>query len=293
MSSGDFTPVRKVERIVALLDRDDLTSAQKCVGVKLIAEADKAGVAEVRTPELLRAASARDRETVFRATKALKVADIMKASGTGQSGRFSVLPIAIVEAVVDAFEATRTGRHEPDRLEIETGRVEPVWIATSEPVGLNPTGRHEPDRSARACATKALPSEVVISKVDSPPTPSHVQPVNDWRGAFGADDGGVEFFDGKLRLVNGTLAFWLQRFDGDAAALDLALIEAAGSLQRGGNAGLKLQVERKLAGIARDRLDKDRRYAAAVERNARGGQRSEGDAQRRMRIISQITGGQS
>lgn len=104
-----------------------------------------------------------------------------------------------------------------------------------------------------------------VGSLDSPPTPSNVKPVTDWRSAFGADDNhGVEFSQGRLSLVNGTRAFWLERFGGDAEALDLALIEAAGSIQRNSNAGLKVQVERKLANIARDTRDRDRRYERAA-----------------------------
>ena len=107
--------------------------------------------------------------------------------------------------------------------------------------------------------------ETSVGSLKTPPTPSHVQPVADWRSAFGADDNhGVTFVEGRLTLVNGTRAFWLERFGGDAIALDLALIEAAGSLQRGSNAGLKVQVERKLANIARDTRDRDKRYERAT-----------------------------
>jgi uncharacterized protein YdaU (DUF1376 family) len=105
-------------------------------------------------------------------------------------------------------------------------------------------------------------------KEDSPPSPpSNVKPISDWRTAFGGDDHGVEFQNGKLVLVNGTRADWLSKFGGDAEALDLALIEAAGSIQRNSPAGLKLQVERKLASIARERRDRGQRYAKAVEAN--------------------------
>lgn len=104
--------------------------------------------------------------------------------------------------------------------------------------------------------------------LESPPSPSNVQPVTDWRSAFGADDNhGVQFSNGRLTLVNGTRAFWLEQFGGDETALNLALIEAAGSIQRGSNAGLKLQVERKLANIARDTRDRDKRYERVAGKN--------------------------
>jgi uncharacterized protein YdaU (DUF1376 family) len=119
-------------------------------------------------------------------------------------------------------------------------------------------------------------SQSLDTEVDSPPSPpSNVKPVSDWRTAFGGDDHGVEFQGGKLVLVNGTRADWLSKFGGDAEALDLALIEAAGSIQRNSPAGLKLQVERKLASIARERRDRGQRYAAAVQANAGKGAQPE------------------
>lgn len=138
----------------------------------------------------------------------------------------------------------------------------------ADDAGLAAPNAGNPPPRALVPAYLELPSEVVISREESPPTPSNVQPVSDWRSAFGADDADIAFVHGKLALANGTRVFWLGRFGGDEDALDLALIEAAGSLQRNGNVGLKLQVERKLASIARDRLDRDRRYAAAVKRNS-------------------------
>ena len=65
-------------------------------------------------------------------------------------------------------------------------------------------------------------------------------------------DHGVELLEGgRLQLVNGTRAEWLERFGGDATALDLALIETAGQIQPSSTLPLKAQVERKLAQIAR------------------------------------------
>lgn len=125
----------------------------------------------------------------------------------------------------------------------------------------------EPRAPARIVTPSGLlPCENI--GLESPPSPSNVQPVTDWRSAFGADDNhGVQFSNGRLTLVNGTRAFWLEQFGGDETALNLALIEAAGSIQRGSNAGLKLQVERKLANIARDTRDRDKRYERVAGKN--------------------------
>lgn len=101
-----------------------------------------------------------------------------------------------------------------------------------------------------------------------------------WKKALNPQaDHGVELLeDGRLQLVNGTRAEWLDQFGGDAKALDLALIETAGQIQPSSNVPLKLQVERKLAQIARLEHGSKRRTAqppksfaeqdAARQRNA-------------------------
>lgn len=101
--------------------------------------------------------------------------------------------------------------------------------------------------------------------------PSVVKPVTDWRTAFASPDShaGIEVADGTVRLLNGTRKDWLEKFGGDATALDLALIEVASTLQPASHTPLTAQVNRKLASIARDKHDKDQRYTKAAERNAR------------------------
>jgi len=209
---------------------------------------------------------------------------VLIENAKGGRGHGIVVTPAINKTPVEFTDlsARDPGKFNPSSV-AETG-VEKTPVAATE-TGVRKTPVVPPKRGVEVtetgvektpvCASRALapaylelPSEVVISREESPPTPSNVQPVSNWRNAFGADDADIAFVHGKLALANGTRVFWLDRFGGDEAALDLALIEAAGSLQRSGNAGLKLQVERKLASIARDRLDRDRRYAAAVKRNS-------------------------
>ena len=72
--------------------------------------------------------------------------------------------------------------------------------------------------------------------------------------------------DGRVRLVNGTEAEWLQRFGDDREALDDALIEVAGYIQPMSRQPIKLQVERGLARIARERRERDQRYERAAAR---------------------------
>lgn len=98
---------------------------------------------------------------------------------------------------------------------------------------------------------------------------SNVKPVADWSKAFATQEySGVSIQGDKLVLINGTQARWLEAFDGDAAALELALIEARGSVQPNSRShSLSAQVERQLARIVAKRRDQDRRYAAAAARN--------------------------
>lgn len=100
--------------------------------------------------------------------------------------------------------------------------------------------------------------------------PDHVKPVKNWNLAFAQPEPGIEIDGGRVRLVNGTRAEWLERFGGDSDALDLALIEVSGEFQPNSRSHTpKQQIERKLAGIVRKRREQDSRYRSAVETNAK------------------------
>lgn len=66
-----LTPSAKVDRILSIVERPDLTATEKCISVGLVAKAGRDGGAEAKTNELQLFASAKDRETVFRATATL------------------------------------------------------------------------------------------------------------------------------------------------------------------------------------------------------------------------------
>ena len=172
----------KLERIRYLLERSDLTAAQKCVGIGIVVTADREWVSEAKTADLMRMASAKDRDTVFRATKALGDKDIgiiEKAMTRGQSGKFRVLPPRIVEAVIEAFDELQSSRVEPDR-------------GKNDPVGSNPSGHTEVVGFNPTSASRALiesPSEIVKLKQEvNTPLPPEPPPENpaaaDARSAF-------------------------------------------------------------------------------------------------------------
>lgn len=153
-----FTYKTKLECINGILERTDLTAAQKCVGIKIVVESDKEWGAEVNTETLRTAASVKDRETVFRATRTLdQIGIISKSSTRGQTGHYTVLPPRIVSSIIDAYEDLKSSRVEPDQSaanqSAQTGRLSPDQSGQTSPVSPDQsaqTGRVEPDQSSRA-----------------------------------------------------------------------------------------------------------------------------------------------
>lgn len=98
--------------------------------------------------------------------------------------------------------------------------------------------------------------------------PAHVKPVSNWNQAFRRPEEthGIVVNGDRVELVNGTRAEWLERFKGDAQALDLALIQV--SLQPNSRTPIRQQVDRQLARIASEKHDRDQRYQAAARSNA-------------------------
>lgn len=125
------------------------------------------------------------------------------------------------------------------------------------------------------CATEAQGAHRARAPAAPPPAVerrSPVVPVADWSTAFASTGGvhsSVSLVDDRLVLVNGVRAFWLEQFGGDVRRLDLALIQARGEIQPRSRAhSLQAQVERCLARLAADRVDRDKRYAKAAASNA-------------------------
>lgn len=146
-----LTAKNKVERIKEVLDME-ISAAQKCIGIRIIADADTDGITpELSTEDLKRSASVKDRETVYRATRKLdekKVAKTVKEEG--RPNRYLVLPSEAIDAVLDEIDAT--GRVEPDpSTPVEPdgyGDRGPVGLNPTTPIRSNPTGRVEPDGSS-------------------------------------------------------------------------------------------------------------------------------------------------
>jgi hypothetical protein len=160
-----FTAKHKIDRIREVLDMD-ITAHQKCVGVGIIVEADADGIAaELSTKRLQTFASVSDRETVYRATRVLEDKEVTKAIKVkGKPNSYRVLPPAVMEAIVEAYNQVKTSRVEPDTpspvkpdtpvgsnpTAPETEAVGSHPTTPSNPVGSEPTGRVFPDEPSRA-----------------------------------------------------------------------------------------------------------------------------------------------
>jgi hypothetical protein len=289
-----LTAKTKLECIQSILERTDLTAAQKCIGAGIVLEADKEWVAEVKTPDLQRYASAKDRETVFRATKELdKKGIVSKSSAKGQAGKFTVLPPRVVSAIVEAYEEAKSSRGKADRFS-ESGRVKPDGttspVSTACPVWFDPTspgtGRVEADRSrAPVHARNETPSGLSIPQKfkEEPPFVPQFDTGESER---------IVYVNGKILLFNGLRSYWLEKFGGDELKLDLALAQAAGYVQPNNRVKpLEAQVSSQLAKMVRAKLDQDERYLKAAKNNvAKGGADAakESDAERRARRLREM-----
>lgn len=100
-------------------------------------------------------------------------------------------------------------------------------------------------------------------------------------------DDRIKLENGQLKLFNGLKQFWLEKF-GSEEMLDLALIEAAGSVQPNNLKPLEAQVGRILARKVADKRDKDARYAKAVRANAKEAPASESRVDRWARKLKEI-----
>lgn len=138
----------KIVRLRKVMSRSDLSATEKCVAVWLIVEADKNGSSVCPTADMQQAASVKRRETVFSATKKLRVLGIVERdSDRGQRGRYNILPDDVVDAVVDAYESAKSGTAEPHH----SGEK---WYGESGPVGTQ-----EVVRSDRTTSGKVVRSE--------------------------------------------------------------------------------------------------------------------------------------
>lgn len=176
-----FTAKGKVERIKEVLDMD-ISSAQKCIGIRIIADADTDGVTpELSTEDLKRSASVKDRETVYRATRKLDEVRVAKAvKAHGRPNRYIVLSDGEIDAAIDEIDETApvkpdiTLRSNPTGHTTQTSPVQPDHPVRLDPTGgVQQDGSNQQDAPARTPApagdnttraTKESPSEILTSE---------------------------------------------------------------------------------------------------------------------------------
>lgn len=215
-----FTASKKLERITKVLEMD-ISATQKCVGIGIIVEADSDGVAsEISTAKLQLFASAKDRETVYRATRVLQSREIATSlKNNGKPNSYRVLPPHIAAAVEQAFVESRNQANQsgetrqgspdkPDGIPAE----QPVGLEPTgrdKPVGLNPTGRAEPVGSnptggaAEGAASHARiesPSGIVINN-------------NQLASKLAGDDDVVSGLNGAASEMLSDIAGWMNSGD--------------------------------------------------------------------------------
>jgi hypothetical protein len=109
------------------------------------------------------------------------------------------------------------------------------------------------------------------TKEKSPHTPLkennniYNNPLSTW--AAREDDKKLDFVNGQVTLFNGLRQFWLEQFGNDGERLDLALIEVADQIQPNSMRPIEAQVGARLARIAAEKRDRDKRYQEAAQRN--------------------------
>lgn len=150
-----LTSKHKVERIKEVLDMD-ISAAQKCIGIRIIADADTDGITpELSTDDLKRSASVKDRVTVYRATQKLDEKKVAKAvKEDGRPNRYFVLPSEAIDSALNEMDApsgvvphppTAIKPHYDETAPVGSNPTTPVLLNPTTPVGSNPTSAVEPD----------------------------------------------------------------------------------------------------------------------------------------------------
>lgn len=153
------------------------------------------------------------------------------------------------------------GRSKRDRTKIAGGSDE-----DRPEIDPRSFGDHDIDPAENNDLVEASPSP---SPSPSPKESNRPPFSSEARGEKKDDHESVRFSNGKIELLNGMRAFWLDRFEGDSERLELGLIQAAGFIQPNAFKPLEAQVAAQLARQCSDKRDRDSRYAKASENGSR------------------------
>lgn len=112
-------------------------------------------------------------------------------------------------------------------------------------------------------------ARVQTVEVETPPTPSATGTAiatRSWDDDVAAHQHKtITIENGRPILHNGTHAYWLEMFGDDEKRLELALVDAMGSVQKNSRQDPAIQISRRLAQIAGQKHDQDQRYQSAVK----------------------------
>lgn len=209
-------------------------------------------------------------------------ADTARQTGVLQPATVAALENSIRQGggIEEKQDATVAASNEAIR---QTGDVNPPEGRTAGRQGgdlileSNQERKQEDSESACAREIEFVPEETIEPvvyqrrRIEKPQTSTRQQ----WAAALGGDAHRcTEIVDGQVRLLNGTRTDWIAWFGGDEAGLDLALIEISGQIQLNSSQSIDKQVLSKLAGIVRNKRERDTRYEKTVERNKAGGRQA-------------------
>lgn len=128
--------------------------------------------------------------------------------------------------------------------------------------GTNPAHIEEHARLKEPSSKVSYTKEEVIS----PPSPSTALVTRSWEDDVAATQHKtITIENGRPILHNGTHAYWLGMFGNDPKRLELALLDAMGSIQTNSRQDPAKQITRRLAQIAGQKHDQDQRYQTAVK----------------------------
>jgi hypothetical protein len=286
--------IKKLTAIEAVLKNPKFSQTQALILVGLIVRSDEGyGNAFPGGATLAVYAKVKRTDAVFKALRELEDQFNMirrESRGQGKSNSYSVIPDRIVDAVVAAYEERKAAKnaaaaldatHPPEAGDLQQETTTPKAGELHELLRPKRVGdAQEPTRLKRAPAQTGHPPEAGAThppKAGTYPVSIRGKEKEDvrgrattiWRGLLGMEQAGVLYEDGKVTLHNGVRLKWLEEF-GDDKSLDLALIEAAAYVQPGSTRPIDVQVEGQLAKRAREKRERDQRYAATAAKPNKG-----------------------
>ena len=155
-----LTPLSRLERIRAILE-SAMSAAQKCIGIAIVTYADEqTGTTVMNTTLMQRYASARDADTVYRASSALERARV--ASVTRERGRpntYQVMEPEVMASIEAAYNERRGQKSAPVYPEYlgQSGTVKEDRFHRSGTARPEHSGPDRPESRPAKCSGSTAP----------------------------------------------------------------------------------------------------------------------------------------